>query len=155
MGKHSEQLSTIYVEQADQETKQVVETLNYYIGMCLSVKETLKRLLAFIGQRDTLGSQVTDLTQQREKTVQKGGQPEKVAKIENEIQHATERRDAATKQVINVEALFKEELRRFHREKQYDVKSILKGFTELQLDYAANRRRSWEGFLPTIEGVKL
>lgn len=155
VGKHSEQLSGVYIEQADQETKQVVETLNYYIGMCTSVKETLKRLLNFIAQRDSLASQVIELTQNRDKAVQKGGQPEKVAKLDQEIITTTERRDAMMKQVINIEALFKEELRRFHREKQYDIKSILKGFTELQLDYASKMRRSWEELLPTVDNVKL
>jgi hypothetical protein len=155
VGQHSEHLSTIYMEQADQETKQVVETLSYYVGMCGAVRETLKRLQGMMQHRDSLISQVSDLAQQREKAIQKGGQADKVQRLDHDLHAATERRDAAIKQVIDVEVLFKEELRRFHREKQYDIKAILKIFAELQLDYASKMKRSWENLLPTVEQVKL
>ena len=155
VGGHSEQLSTIYLEHADQETKKVVETLNYYTGMCTSVKEALKRLITMMAARDHLVSQVDDLASQREKAITKGGQPEKVAKIENEMIAMKEKRDRMLKQLADVEILFKEELRRFHCEKQYDIKSILKIFTELQLDYAAKMKRSWENLLPTVESAKV
>lgn len=155
VGQHSQHLSTIYVEQADQETKQVVETLAYYVGMCNAVREALKRLQGMMQHRDNLIQQVVDLSKERDKAIQKGGQADKVQKLEQELQATTEKRDAATKQVIDVEHLFKEELRRFHREKQYDIKAILKIFAELQLDYASKMKRSWENLLPTVEQVKL
>lgn len=155
VGQHSEHLSTVYMEQAESETKQVVETLAYYVGMCHAVREALKRLQGFIQTRDSLISQVQDLSSQRDKAIQKGGQPDKVQKIEQDLQQTTERRDAAIRHVVSNEELFKEELRRFHREKQYDIKAILKIFAELQLDYAAKMKRSWENLLPTVEQVQL
>ena len=155
VGQHSVQLSTIYLEHADQETKQVVETLTYYVGMCGAVREALKRLIGLMNNRDSLIHQVEDLTQQRERLVQKGGQADKVERINVELHQTTERRDAAIKNVIDVEVLFKEELRRFHREKQYDIKAILKIFAELQLDYVAKMKRSWEGLAPTVEQIRM
>jgi hypothetical protein len=155
VGQHSGQLAIIYLEHGDQETKQVVETLSYYIGMCAAVRETLKRLLSYMSARDSLVHQVQDLQQQQERAVAKGGQAEKVSKLDHELQQTTQRRDQAIRDAANVEQLFREELRRFHREKQYDIKAILKIFTELQLDYAAKMKRSWENLLPTVEQIKL
>jgi len=53
------------------------------------------------------------------------------------------------------EERFRNELRRFHREKQYDMKAMLKSFVDLQLDYASKMKRSWESVMPTVESVKL
>ena len=102
VGQHSGQLATIYLEHADQETKQVVETLSYYIGMCTAVRETLKRLLNYMSARDSLVHQVQDLQQQQERAVAKGGQAEKVAKLDQELQLTTQRRDQAIKDAANV-----------------------------------------------------
>jgi hypothetical protein len=154
VGNHTEQLAVIYIEHADNETKQVVETLIYYSGLCAALKETLKRLQTLVGERDKANGRVKDAHAAVDKLM-KQGTPEKVAAAQQELQAAMDRRDSLTKHVLNFEILFKEELRRFHREKQYDMKSMLKSFVELQLDYAAKMKRNWEGLLPAVEKVKI
>lgn len=155
IGQHSQALSSVYGDHAEQETKQVVETLTYYLGMCNSVRETLKRVTNALQLRDQLQLQAKDASLNRDKLVSRGATPDKVAKAEVDMKALADRRDAAASHVEKMEALFKDELRRFHREKQYDIKSMLKSFVELQLDYANKMKRSWEQLLPCVEQVKL
>eukprot|EP00744_Colponema_vietnamica_P008104 GILI01011581.1.p1 GENE.GILI01011581.1~~GILI01011581.1.p1 ORF type:complete len:406 (-),score=114.49 GILI01011581.1:271-1488(-) len=154
VSNHTEQLSKVYVDHADQESKNVEETLTYYILMCNAVRDTIQRLLAFMQARDQLLHQTEELKSQREKLMSKGGQPDKVAKVEADLQSTTEKKDLAISNVKKMELLVKDELRKFHHDKQFDVKGILKVFAELQMDYAAKMRRSWEGLAPTVENIK-
>ena len=122
--------------------------------MCNAVRDALKRVQGFLATCDHLNAEVNDLTQQREKAVQKGGVAEKVAKLDVELQHTTERRDKAVLQARNVELLFKEELKKFHNEKQYDMKCLLKRFADLQLDYSTKMKASWQDLAPRVEQAK-
>ncbi|KAH9601709.1 Sorting nexin Vps5-like [Trypanosoma melophagium] len=155
VGQHSETLSSIYVEHAGEETKQVVETLSYYHGMCAAARETLKRVHNAVQRVNSMAHTVQDITAQKERATSRGGQPERVAKLENDIKVMEDRLEAASRELEEGEIIFKEELMRFHRDKQYDVKLILKTFAELQLKYAVRMRDTWEKLLPTVESVHL
>ncbi|ORC92234.1 putative phosphoinositide-binding protein [Trypanosoma theileri] len=154
VGQHSETLSSIYVEHAGDETKQVVETLSYYYGMCAAARETLKRVQHAVQQVNSIAQNVQDLIAQKEKATTRG-QTERVVKLENELKAMEERLELAAKSLKDGEIIFKDELQRFHRDKQYDVKLILKTFAELQLKYAVRMRETWEKLLPTVENVQL
>ncbi|RNF06502.1 putative phosphoinositide-binding protein [Trypanosoma rangeli] len=153
-GQHSEQLFSIYNDHANEEMKQVVETLNYYHGMCAAVRETLKRVQSGARHVESLRQHVTDVAAQKERAVGKGGQTERVVKLENELAEFEERWSAAKREMEAGEAIFKDELRRFHQEKQYDMKAILKNFAELQLKYSARMKETWESLRPTVDAVQ-
>eukprot|EP00758_Cryptobia_borreli_P004832 Tbor_TRINITY_DN4602_c0_g1::TRINITY_DN4602_c0_g1_i1::g.14911::m.14911/K17917/SNX1_2; sorting nexin-1/2 len=147
---HSDQLSRVYIKHADREGQQVVETLTYYLLLCGAVREALKRLMDHIKQHTSAVRKVEDLTSQKTKLVQKGT-PDKVHKLEEELTAANHQLTTRKLEMTRFEELFKEELRRFHREKQYDVKGILKSFTDLQMNYATEMKRSWEALQSTVE----
>ncbi|KEG10702.1 putative phosphoinositide-binding protein [Trypanosoma grayi] len=155
VGQQSEQLSTIYIEHAGDETRKVVETLSYYTGMCAAVRETLKRLQHATHRVESLNQHAADIAAQRDKAMLRGGMAERVAKLENDYNALQGQKELAKKELETGESTFREELRRFHREKQYDVKAILKTFAELQLNYAMRMKESWEKLLPVVEHVQL
>eukprot|EP01062_Namystynia_karyoxenos_P017226 TRINITY_DN16330_c0_g2_i1.p1 TRINITY_DN16330_c0_g2~~TRINITY_DN16330_c0_g2_i1.p1 ORF type:complete len:434 (+),score=171.60 TRINITY_DN16330_c0_g2_i1:87-1304(+) len=154
VGHHSEHLALVYQEQADNETIQVVETIGYYVGLCNAVRECIKRLLRMSATRDTLAAIAQSLIDERG-AASAAGKEAKVKSLDAEIQKVSQRRDAATRCVDEVTTQFKSELRRFHREKQYDVKQMLKSFVELQLEYANKMKKSWETLLPSVEAIKI
>ncbi|RNF26261.1 putative phosphoinositide-binding protein [Trypanosoma conorhini] len=153
-GQHSEQLFSIYSDHANEEMKQVVETLNYYQGMCAAVRETLKRVQSRARHVESLRHHATEVVGQKDRAVEKGGQAERVAKLENELVELEERWGAAKRALGAGESIFKDELRRFHQEKQYDMKAILKNFAELQLKYSARMKETWESLRPTVDAVQ-
>ena len=55
----------------------------------------------------------------------------------------------SVRRVAEFESKFREELRRFHKDKQYDMKAMLKSFVDLQMDFAHKIKRSWKAMLPT------
>jgi sorting nexin-4 len=156
VGKHTEGLSQTFVDHGDDETKKVIETLVYYQGICDAVKDALKRLTNGIADRDSFLVKVKVAEGSLAKVTQVSD-PVKRAQQEADLtakrDDVTAKRDALIKHVINFEILFKEELRRFHREKQYDMKSMLKTFVELQVDYANKMKTNWEQLLPGIQAV--
>eukprot|EP00658_Telonema_sp_P-2_P075597 TRINITY_DN6522_c0_g1_i3.p1 TRINITY_DN6522_c0_g1~~TRINITY_DN6522_c0_g1_i3.p1 ORF type:complete len:369 (+),score=127.94 TRINITY_DN6522_c0_g1_i3:117-1223(+) len=152
ISNHSNGLAKIYDEHAFEETRNVVENIKYYQRLCLSVRETLVRVEKTISARNSLINKVEDLLIQREKA---SGNPEKLGKVEVELSLTTQKRNQAVEHTAKLELLVREELRRFHREKQYDMKGILKAFADHQMDFAAKMRRSWEDVLPTVEQVRL
>lgn len=154
VSNHTEQLSKVYVDHADQESRNVEETLTYYILMCGAVTETVQRLVHAMEARDKLLHQVEELRATLERLRAKGGPMDRVAKVESDLASTSERKDSAISHVQKMEIMVKDELRRFHHDKQFDVKGILKVFAELQMDYAAKMKRSWEGLAPTVENIK-
>eukprot|EP00760_Papus_ankaliazontas_P015634 PhM_4_TR16626/c0_g1_i1/m.9077/K17917/SNX1_2; sorting nexin-1/2 len=155
VGHHSEHLSLVYVEQADEELVQVAESLGYYIGMCTAVKEVIRKTQGYQAEYDRLVTSVQDSVAQRDKLVAKGAGADKRAKVEAEITANSARRDELADISEKSQAMLRDELRRFHREKQYDVKQILRSFVELQLQYSTKMRKSWECMMPQIEQIKL
>ena len=157
VGRHAQELSQVYTEHADQESKQVVETLMYYSGMCAAVRETLAYVVQAMSTRDKAQANVRELIQARDKLVAKGGQvaADKIGKAETDLASAVEIHRKLAADAARGEAEFREELRKFHREKQYDMKAMLKKFIELQMDYAAKMRRQWESVMPSVEAVRL
>jgi sorting nexin-1/2 len=154
VGRHAQELATIYADHADQETRCVVESLLYYHGMCAAVRETLKRLQKLIAARDGAVQQHKDATAGIERLAAKQ-QVDKIAKAEREQQQLAEKMADGAKGVRAFEGAFRDEMRRFHKDKQYDMKAMLKSFVDLQMDYAQKMKRSWEALLPTVEEVRL
>lgn len=154
VSNHTEQLSKVYVDHADQESRNVEETLTYYIRMCAAVNETVQRLVNEMETRDKLLHQVEELKASLERLRTKNGPADKIAKVESDLASTTEKKDNAISHVQKMEVMVKDELRRFHHDKQFDVKGILKVFAELQMDYAAKMKRSWEVLSPTVENIK-
>ncbi|CBH14761.1 phosphoinositide-binding protein, putative [Trypanosoma brucei gambiense DAL972] len=150
VGQHNDQLSTLYVEHANDETKQVVETLSYYHGMCGSVRATLKHLLQSAHHVEALARQLEGLRAQRDKVLDQVGQAARRAKLENEISEQEQLLERARQELTDGEAIFKEEIHRFHRDKQYDIKTILKMFADLQIKYAGRLKQSWEKLSPLL-----
>eukprot|EP01012_Entosiphon_sulcatum_P039390 TRINITY_DN5184_c0_g1_i1.p3 TRINITY_DN5184_c0_g1~~TRINITY_DN5184_c0_g1_i1.p3 ORF type:complete len:412 (-),score=107.31 TRINITY_DN5184_c0_g1_i1:35-1270(-) len=151
VGHHSEHLSIVYQEQADNETIQVVETILYYIGLTTAVREVIKRIQKMALTRDTIEDSLVKLQEKRGKLA---GKEEELRKLDLEINNTNQRKEEASQAVAVVDNTFREELRRFHREKQYDIKQMLKAFVDLQLEYAAKMKTSWESVLPSVEAIK-
>jgi hypothetical protein len=154
VGRHAQELATIYNEHASQENNTVVEALQYYVGVCAAAKETLKRLQGVMATRDSLKKSHGTAVENREKLVGKGAPSDKVVSAEDEVKRVNEHLEQAKKQVGIFEANFREELRRFHREKQFDMKEILRQFVMLQRDYSDKMKRSWDDLIPTVEDVR-
>lgn len=151
VGHHSEHLSIVYQEQADNETIQVVETILYYIGLTMAVRDSIKKIQKLALTRDTIDDSLVKLQEKRAKLA---GKEEELRKLDLEINNTNQRKEEAQQAVQVVENTFREELRRFHREKQYDIKQMLKAFVDLQLEYAAKMKTSWESVLPSVEAIK-
>jgi len=155
VGHHAGELASIYSAHATDESHTVVEALQYYVGVCEAAKETLKRLQSAIYNKEALDKSVKVARDNRESKISKGQPADKVAAATKEFEDATKRRDAAAAIVASFELNLRDELRRFHREKQYDMKEILRQFVALQRDYSDKMKRSWDDLIPTVEDVRL
>eukprot|EP00754_Rhynchopus_humris_P035230 Rhum_TRINITY_DN16776_c0_g1::Rhum_TRINITY_DN16776_c0_g1_i1::g.164378::m.164378/K17917/SNX1_2; sorting nexin-1/2 len=148
VGQHSEHLALIYGQQAETETVQVTETIGYYIGLCQAVRDVIKRLQRISLTRDLLEQGLASLNDEKAK------KPQKAAAIEKDIAVTTTKLEEAENLLKLASETFEDELKRFHREKQYDIKQLLRSFVELQLEYANKMRKSWETMLPSVEAIK-
>ncbi|KAJ9450395.1 Sorting nexin 1 [Diplonema papillatum] len=154
VGHHSEHLALVYGEQADTETIQVVETIGYYIGMCGAIKDVIKRLQRMASTRDILEQSLAHMNEEKT-AAETAGKDQKVRTLESDIQVTTANFEKARTLAENAANSFADELRRFHREKQYDIKQMLKSFVELQLEYANKMKKSWETLLPSVEAIRV
>jgi hypothetical protein len=152
-GKHAADMGALYREQAERESKQVAETMVYYAGMCESAKETLKRITDFNKKLEALAKDVEDKRVSLEKL--KAKMDPKMAGAEAELRDKTVALGDMRRAISKLEALFREEVRQFHRDKQYDMKSMLKAFIDLQHDYAERMKKGWEGLSPVIDAAKV
>jgi len=150
VGHHSEHLSIVYQEQADNETIQVIETISYYCGLTCAVRDVIKRIQKMGLTHDTIEHNLAQLQEKKAK----GGKDEDIRRLELEINNAQQRKEEAAQGMASAEATFSEELKRFHREKQYDIKQMLKAFVDLQLEYAGKMKTSWESVVPSVEAIK-
>ena len=148
VGHHSEHLSLIYGQQAETETVQVTETIGYYIGLCQAVKDAVKRLQRISLTRDILDQSLSQLNEEKRTAEQK--KPTKVPSIEKDIATTSQKLDEAEELLKKASETFTEELKRFHREKQYDIKQLLRSFVELQLEYANKMKKSWGMLSPFL-----
>jgi hypothetical protein len=152
VGHHSEHLSVVYQEQADNETIQVIETIGYYCGLTTAVRDCIKRIQKMVLSHETTADSLVKLQDKRAKII--GGKEDDLRRLDLEISNASQRRDDLAQEIAHAEATFAEEIRRFHREKQYDIKQMLKAFVELQVEYSGKMKASWDSVLPSVEAIK-
>lgn len=152
VGHHAEHLSIVYQEQADNEIIQVVETIHYYVGLTNAVRDVIKRIQKLVLTKETMEHGLAQLVEKQSK-LRQGGKEDALRKLELEISNATQRKEEATSDVTAVEEIFRQEVRRFHQEKQYDIKSMLKAFVDLQKEYADKMKTSWESVVPSINAI--
>lgn len=151
VGHHSEHLSIVYQEQADNETIQVVETIAYYVGLTMAIKDILKHIQKMKLTRDTIDYAVNSLQDKKHRAQ---GKDEEMRKLELELNNTTHRLEESKQELTAVENILQEELKRFHREKQYDIKQMLKAFVDLQVEYSNKMRTSWESVMPSVEAIQ-
>jgi sorting nexin-1/2 len=154
--QHAKEMATLYKEQADREMRQVAEAMQYYMGMCDAAHEALQRVQQFAKKRDALSADVEEKSQAAQRMTARGGvAPEKVMAAEAELRDKQQQLADMKAAVARLERLFREEFRGFHRDKQYDVKSMLRSFVDLQHDYADKMKSSWEALAPTVEAARV
>lgn len=145
VSSHADQMSGVYLEQADNENIQVIETIGYYVGMCNAVRECLKTLMRMCATRDTLGRSVQELSDKKASG----------AGVDAELEKMTAKRDAASKLVDDTEKTLKESLVRFNKEKQYDIKQMLRSFVDLQMQYTGKVRECWAAMPASVEAIRV
>eukprot|EP01002_Notosolenus_urceolatus_P002067 NODE_1546_length_1378_cov_10.317532_g1284_i0.p1 GENE.NODE_1546_length_1378_cov_10.317532_g1284_i0~~NODE_1546_length_1378_cov_10.317532_g1284_i0.p1 ORF type:complete len:423 (+),score=114.18 NODE_1546_length_1378_cov_10.317532_g1284_i0:51-1319(+) len=153
VGTQTEHLALQYTEQGENETIQVVETFLYYIGMCQAVRLVVRRIEQLTLTRDTIKHEKALLAQKRRQLQGQAGKEEILRKLDVETANVGDRLERAEADLTSVEDTFREELVRFHREKQYDMKQLLKAFVDLQLEASAKMLSSWQQILPAVQGV--
>eukprot|EP00755_Sulcionema_specki_P036505 Sspe_Gene.107081::Locus_85151_Transcript_1_1_Confidence_1.000_Length_1363::g.107081::m.107081/K17917/SNX1_2; sorting nexin-1/2 len=151
VGRHSEHLSLVYCEQADSEVIQVVETVGYYIGMCEAIKDVVRRLQRMISIRDSIHDSIAPMIAKRD--VLPEGDPKN--KLSMQIASTQDEHTKTSRLVSSFSDTFTEELKRFHSEKNYDLKQLLRTWSELQQEYASRLRNSWESLVPSVDAIHL
>eukprot|EP01013_Petalomonas_cantuscygni_P030951 TRINITY_DN57052_c0_g1_i1.p1 TRINITY_DN57052_c0_g1~~TRINITY_DN57052_c0_g1_i1.p1 ORF type:complete len:445 (-),score=118.83 TRINITY_DN57052_c0_g1_i1:201-1535(-) len=136
-GNAAEAVSLTYSQHGYQETMHVVETLKYYIGMCTAVRHCVDVLKRMLLTRDTLRHEKAAFDE-RLRTA--AGE---TAKLEAEQQDVGRKLQHAEKTLNDCAETFRDEFVRFHREKQYDMKAMLKMFVEIQTDAAERIAGAW------------
>eukprot|EP01062_Namystynia_karyoxenos_P077153 TRINITY_DN770_c0_g4_i1.p2 TRINITY_DN770_c0_g4~~TRINITY_DN770_c0_g4_i1.p2 ORF type:complete len:421 (+),score=209.94 TRINITY_DN770_c0_g4_i1:99-1265(+) len=149
IGRHAEHMAGVYTEWAEQDVMQIVESINYYVGLCSSAKDNVKRLQRLISARDGADEAIAVLEKKKDAAA-----AEAQEKLGNQLRQQQADRDRIRKAVDDFTACFREELTRFHREKSYDMKAVLRAFGELQQEYAGRMRTSWDSVLPTVEAIR-
>jgi len=153
VGQHTDHLALVYQEQADNENIQVVETIIYYIGICTAIRDVIKTINSLTLTRDTFGHEKAKLIEKKKNLQGQPGKEEVVRKLEVDLNNLIQKHDESVAVVSTVEATFREELVRFHREKQYDMKQLLKAFVDLQLECSGKLKTSWDQIVPSIDSV--
>lgn len=151
-GKHAAEMAAQYKEQAERESKQVAETMQYYIGMCDAAKEALKRVQEYHKKLASMAKEVEDKRIKLEKMKAKSDPSQ--GTVEAELNDRTAALEDMKRAVAKLETLFRDEVRQFHKDKQYDMKSMLKAFIDLQHDYAERMKKGWEQLSPVINDAK-
>lgn len=141
VGNRAEHVSVIYAEVGASEKVQVVETLRYYLGMCQSVRYCLDAIRRLALTRDTLKHEKRVL----EEKVRAGGADAGKAAEEAEL---LRKLAASEKALTECEDIFREEFIRFHREKQYDIKQVLKAYVDIQVDAGQRMAEAWQSVGP-------
>jgi len=149
IGKHAEHMGRVYEEWGEQDVVLVVESVNYYIGLCQSAQQNTKRLQRLISAHHAAEESVKALMKKRD-----GAAEDARAKLDAQVKAREEDRDKIRAAEEEYTVTFKEELQRFHSEKSYDMKALLRSFSELQNEYAGRMRTSWDSLLPTVEAIK-
>lgn len=146
--ERSTKLSGVVADQSDKESARVVSTLGFYVGMCGSVQETLQYMSTATNALEQLHRKAQELEMSRSKAA-----PGTQDAIDNELRSTTEQKQRMEREMVDATRLFKEDFQQFHRNKQYDMKELLKMFGELQVAYAGALEKELGELRPVIEGL--
>lgn len=133
VGNRAEHVSLVYAEVAMSERVQVVETIRYYLGMCAAIRQVLDNIKRMTLSRDTY---------RHEKAAAESG--EKTEGTEAKVADLAAKDAQLTRAVRDAEDVFREEFTRFHRERQFDMKQLIKAFVDIQCDAAERLKQSWD-----------
>lgn len=143
---HGRDVARISSEKADEESAKVVSTLGYYVGMCAAVGQTLQFVQTGIRQVDTLVRRAKDI----ESGLPRADQASR-EQMQNNLRLLTEQAQRLDHELVGARQVFQDELVRFHRDKQFDLRELLKVFGELELKYAGTMKHEWDALRPMIE----
>eukprot|EP01064_Diplonema_japonicum_P016013 TRINITY_DN24053_c0_g1_i1.p1 TRINITY_DN24053_c0_g1~~TRINITY_DN24053_c0_g1_i1.p1 ORF type:complete len:391 (+),score=109.14 TRINITY_DN24053_c0_g1_i1:34-1206(+) len=144
IGRGVEHSSLAFQDQADVETTQIAETINYYVGMCTAVRDTVYRLQRMCTCRDIIKENITKTTAKKD-ALPDGDQK---VKLGGDLQTLEEDLRSAEQVVTSFQRTLTDELVRFHREKAFDLKQLLTTWVELQKEYCVKHTQGWESLLP-------
>eukprot|EP01065_Artemidia_motanka_P034378 TRINITY_DN4174_c0_g3_i1.p1 TRINITY_DN4174_c0_g3~~TRINITY_DN4174_c0_g3_i1.p1 ORF type:complete len:427 (+),score=126.84 TRINITY_DN4174_c0_g3_i1:120-1283(+) len=149
IGKQAEQIALVYRDWSDQDVQQVVESVTYYIGLCGTAKENIRRLQKILCARDAAEENCRALERKRDATPE----GEQRSKVENQLRSAEEDRERIKSRSAALSDTLTGELKRFDVEKAYDMKSVLRSFADLQQEYSSKMCLSWATVLPAVEAI--
>ncbi|CCW69445.1 unnamed protein product [Phytomonas sp. Hart1] len=146
--QHGAQISVVYQDQSDNDMQKVVSTLSYYVGLCAAVRQTLGNIWSAISKMRALCVRV----QAAEARLTSVGM-ENLESARNALAALTAEKMHREREMCGIDKTFKEELCRFHREKQFDLRELLKVYAELEVTFASNIKSKWEGLRPRLEDL--
>lgn len=144
----SKSVSDIYGKQAEQEATKVVSALSFYVGMCAAVEESIQHVQSYMHELEATTRRVNELE----------GSIPSAAPANRNAMHTTlhnlqETRRRMEQEFLEGERTFRAEFVKFHHDKQYDMKELLKVFGNMQLQYAANMSKEWDMLRPMVENL--
>ena len=134
IGSNAMNISSVGIDQSDLELTQLAESVQYYLGICSAVRETVDVVVEAKTELSYLNSQLADAV---------------AGRALNAVV-LTASRDAKKKDIQILEATLVAELGRIHQEKLYDFQQLLQCFSDIQVEYADKMKKSWESLLPLL-----
>jgi sorting nexin-1/2 len=153
VSNHVGNLASLVSTQSEKETITVIETLQYYLGMCESIKQTTKLLEGLRITRDDCSVVVKNLQSALEK-ISKSGREDKIQKAEEELEKAKQKEHEAQTKLNAAERLFKNDLKRFDEERTVDFGFMLESFVSLQCESSVQVAKHFDEIIPTVEKIK-
>lgn len=141
-------LAATSAEQAQDEAAKVVSTLGYYVGMCGAVSQALGYLRTGISQHEALARRA----QETEACLPRAT-PQTREQMQNTLHSLNERMKRVGQELGEAKRILQGELVRFHSDKQFDMRQLLKVFGELELKYAGAMKKAWDRLRPAIESL--
>ena len=152
IGSNAMNIASVGNNQSDLELTQLAESVQYYLGICSAVRETVDVVIEAKTELSYLNSQLADVVAGRAKA-EAAANHANVAKADAQIPNLTASRDAKKKDIQTLEATFVAELGRVHQEKLYDFQQLLQCFSDIQVEYADKMKKSWESLLPMVRAI--
>lgn len=149
IGSNAINISSVSVNQSDLELTQLAESVQYYLGICSAIRETVGTIVEARSDLQYLNQQLNDAIFAKQKA-ESAGNAANVAKADGQIPSLTASRDAKKKDLQILEGTFTAELARVHQEKLYDFFQLLQCFADIQVEYADKMKKSWDSLLPLI-----
>ena len=144
-------LASSLERQAEQEMLEIVETIDFYERSLVAVEEQTTSIQNLRVTHHLLRADMNSTTIRVEEAQAAG---KNTSKLAEDLSNLTEREETAHDLLMQLEAVFKNDLERFQAVKQSDFRCLMASFVRVQLELSQSFKVFWEQMVPCIDTLR-